>query len=439
MKRFLFLLGALFIMQTVFSMADSANDTIWTRKSHYIINFEFSPTHNYFLSRGSITGSRKGVIIFNTEGDTIKVIYESEGLEFRNTQGIWDAHFSRDGKFMVVIWEYEKDKLSHGMLEIFETENWTSVKKYAVPDGYYTRSGIKCLISPDNSIVTAITMDGFYFYDVVSGDLIKHVRDFGHNSMDYVSIYKSFYSADGQYIYFNASDNKLRYLNTQTYQIDYTRQDQSDFVQYGCMTVSKSGNLLANGTKKNELRVISTQTKETIFSLPVSTAGVAAMAFSPDDQYLAVIFEYAGNLKIYKIPSGDSVYNYTTIPPGYAIVGVSISHDQKYIVTSSGKIFLFKFLPTTGVDENPEQKEEIIYPNPTNGIFSIDFYIDISGITKIQLYDLSGRIVKNIENTFLEAGNHNLEIDISNLPIGQYNLTIETSTGITTHKIMVSR
>jgi len=81
MKRFLFLLIALFVMQTYASLADSANDTVWTRLSHNIYALEFSPTNDYFLSYGSHGGDkRKGVIIFNTEGDTIKVIYNRKGL-----------------------------------------------------------------------------------------------------------------------------------------------------------------------------------------------------------------------------------------------------------------------------------------------------------------------------------------------------------------------
>jgi WD40 repeat protein len=184
MKRFLILISALFIMQTYASLADSANDTIWTRKSHSIIGFEFSPTNNYFLSLGSEigpSGSRKGVIILNSEGDSIKVINESEGLEFIMGQGIWDAHFSQDGKFLVVIWEHYKDNMSDGMIEIYETENWTSVKRIDVPGNSFSLLGAQVTISPDNNTVVAKTMDGLYLYDVQSMKLLNHLWDYGQD------------------------------------------------------------------------------------------------------------------------------------------------------------------------------------------------------------------------------------------------------------------
>ena len=438
MKKILILLGTLLIMQSVFLIADSAKDTVWTRMSHSVVRMEFSPSSNLLLTRGTHPDSenRKGVIIFVDKGDTVKFIYNSEGLEFISSQGIRDAHFSNDGRYLIVIWEYDKDNLSHGMLEIFDTDNWTSVKKFAVPDGYYTRKVTKCLISPDNSIITAITMDGFYFYDVVSGDLIKHIKDFQQDYKDNVSIYNSFYSPDGLYIYFTATDNKLRYLNTQTYHIDYSK-----FVRNGKMTLSKSGNFCAVDDGHTKLCIINPKTKETVLWLPVLSAGsISGMAFSPDERYLAVNFGSLNVIKVYEIETGKSIYEYTTVPSGYSLTEISISYDQKYIVSSSGYIYLYKFLPTTDIDDNPEQKEEIIYPNPTiSNSITVEFNLLNSGVTKIQLYDLSGRIVKNIDNQFFEAGNHNLEIDISNLPIGQYNLTIETITGIKSHKILVSR
>ncbi|MDT3740537.1 MAG: hypothetical protein RO257_13680 [Candidatus Kapabacteria bacterium] len=50
MKKFLILLGALFIMQTLYLFADSAKDTVWTRLSHSVVRMEFAPNSNLFLS-----------------------------------------------------------------------------------------------------------------------------------------------------------------------------------------------------------------------------------------------------------------------------------------------------------------------------------------------------------------------------------------------------
>ena len=442
MKRFLIFLGALFIMQTYASLADSANDTIWKKGTHYLDYLEFSPTNNYFLSRGEelLNGSdRKGIIIFNTEGDTIKVINSSEGLDFIMDQGIWDAHFSKDGRFMVVIWEYYKDNVTRGMLEIFETENWTSIKKIDVPGDSFSLLGAKCLISPDNRIVTAKTLDGLYLYDAISGELLKELWDYGQdlNKNHRVIILQN--SNDGQYIYFTATDNKLRYLNTNTFQIDYTRQDETGFTHYGNLTVSNSGNLLANSAGLNELRVINPHTKETILSIPVYTMNINSMVFSPDERYLAVSFGLAKVIRVYDLQTGKDVYQYTTVPSGYGLGGVSISLDQKYLVTSSGNfLYFYKFLPTTGVEYNPKKKEDTIYPNPTNGNFSIQFDLPKAGLTIVQVYDNTGKNVKQVFQGHLERGEQNIQGDIRGLKTGNYFVKVSAPGTEITFKLIIN-
>jgi WD40 repeat protein len=444
MKRFLILIGALFIMQTYDSLSDSANDTIWKKGTHNIYALEFSPTNNYFLSYGSHGGqSRKGVIIFNTEGDTIKVIYNSEGLEFRGGQGIWDAHFSKDGRFLVVIWEYDKDNMAHGLLEIFETENWTSVKRIDVPGDDFSLLGAQVLISPDNNTVVAITMDGFYFYDVQSGELLKHLWNYGQNLNKNIIIASAIYSNDGGQIYFTSTDvnpsttgdEKLRFLNTQTYEVEYT----SDAIAHRT-AISKNGNMITKVLNLDELQIINPLTKEIILRIPVHTDEINSMVFSPDEKYLTVNFGRGKVIHVYDIQAGKSVYQYTTVPSGYGLGGVSISLDQKYLITSSGNfLYFYKFLPTTGIEDNPEKKEEIIYPNPNNGIFSIQFHLPKAGLTIVQIYDNTGRIIKKVFQGHLESGKQKITSDIRGLKSGNFFVKVSSVGTEITFKLIVTK
>lgn len=437
MKCFLILIGTLFIMQIILGYNAKASDIVWMKETHYVSNLEFKPNGNLLLIHGKHNGSenRRGVIIINTSGDTIKQIYNSEGLQFRKNQGIWDANFSRDGRFLATLWEYDKDNLSHGRIEIFDTDSWESVKKIDIVGDAFSLLASKVLLSPNNQLVVITSPSGFYFYNFTSGQLINHLQNYGQSLDSYP--YMSVFSKDGNHIYFTSTDGRLRFLNTQTYEVDFSYN-----AGYGNLAISENGSMIAfkTGLTGKAVEVMNIDSKEIIQTIRGFANGVNGITFSHDNQYLAVVFNYEGNLKIYKIPSGDSIYNYTTVPPGFGLVGVSISSDQKYIVSSSGYLFLYRFLPTTGVENNPVKKENIIYPNPSNSnSITLEFNLPNSGITKIQIYDLSGRVVKNVGNEFLDAGNHNYEIDISKLPSGQYNLTIETSTGITSHKILVSR
>jgi hypothetical protein len=75
------------------------------------------------------------------------------------------------------------------------------------------------------------------------------------------------------------------------------------------------------------------------------------------------------------------------------------------------------------------------YPNPSNGIFNLNFSNYPSEKTKITVLDLLGKKLKTIEN--LENGN--LKIDLSNLKNGMYFLKIQTDGALTTRKIIITK
>ena len=404
-------------------------------RTHNVINLEFEPDGNLLLIHGAHSSGRRGVIIINMVGDTVKVIYNSDGLEFseHGGQGMWDAHFSQDGRYLVVIWEYEKDNTSHGMLEIFETENWTSVKKIELPGDSFSLVGANVLISPDNNTIVGTHQDGVYFYNAVSGEFLKHIPIIANNK--YVAPVYTVYSKDGSHIYFTGSDGKLRFLNTQTFEIDYTYD-----AGYGDLAISKDGSMLAfkTGLSGKSVQVMNVETKEILQSIPGFATGVTDLDFSPDNQYLAVVFEYAGNLNVYNIQTRDSIYNYTTVPPGFGLRGVSISNDQKYIVSSSGYLFLYRFLPTTGVENNPVQKE-IIYPNPANNLINIKFNLNMSGFTNISIFDNTGREVKSVFQGPLDRGEQNIKAYIRDLKNGNYFICVNSVGTDITFKLIINK
>ncbi|MDT3739532.1 MAG: T9SS type A sorting domain-containing protein [Candidatus Kapabacteria bacterium] len=437
MKKFFVLLGVLFIMQTLFLIADSAKDTVWKMRTHNVINLEFEPDGNLLLIHGQSNGSdnRRGIIIINTSGDTIKQIYNSEGLEFseHGGQGMWDAHFSQDGRYLVAFWEYEDVNLSKGMLEIFESETWKSIKKIEVPGDVFSLLGSSVLLSPDNNTIVGTTQDGFYFYNALSGALIKHLQIIVDNK-NVMPVY-SLYSKDGNHIYFTSSDGKLRFLNTQTFEVDYSYNSG-----YGNLALSRNGRMIAfkTGLSGKAAQVMNVETKEIIQSIPGFATSVRGITFSPDNQYLAVVFEYAGNLNIYNIQNGDSIYNYTTVPPGFALVGVSISSDQKYIVSTSGNLYLYRFLPTTGVIDNPFS-EEIIYPNPATNLVNIRFNLIIPGFTNIIIYDNTGREAKQVFQGYLEVGEQNIKSDIRGLKAGNYFIKVSAPETDISFKLIINK
>lgn len=83
-----------------------------------------------------------------------------------------------------------------------------------------------------------------------------------------------------------------------------------------------------------------------------------------------------------------------------------------------------------GIEEHENAIAMSIYPNPTNGRFTISS--ETEEIQTVSIYDLSGKMVLR-EHPF----NSHSSIDLSDKPIGMYILKIETEKGISTQKIIL--
>lgn len=438
MKKYLVLVGTFLILQTVFLIAGE-EDIIWMKETHNNNYVEFSPNKNLFLSWGSHGGeSRKGVIIFNTDGDTVKVIYNSEGLEFRSSQGIWDAHFSRDGRFLAVIWEYDKDNLSHGMIEIFETENWTSEKKIEVPGDDFSLLGAQILLSPDNKTIVGITQEGFYFYDVQSGELLKHVWNYGQDLTKNIIVAYGVYSSYGSHIYFTSTDmkpttsgdEKLRFLNTQTYEVEYTSDAITNHI-----AISKSGNMITKVANSDELQIINPITKEIILKIPVHTDEIRGMAFTNDENYLGVSYFFSELINIYDIKTGKIAKSITK----GTYESISFSKDDIFIISHIGRYLILLSNTTTSVNDNKPGFTNILYPNPTNGSFNIKFENKLPGVVKINLYEGTGKLIKNLFTRNLDAGEQNINSEIRGIKAGIYFIKVNSIGTDITFKLIINK
>ncbi|WP_294208951.1 T9SS type A sorting domain-containing protein [uncultured Chryseobacterium sp.] len=70
-----------------------------------------------------------------------------------------------------------------------------------------------------------------------------------------------------------------------------------------------------------------------------------------------------------------------------------------------------------------------VYPNPTSDFITIDFSNNLSeGNTNIQIYNFSGKKVKDVYNGQVNRGNSkSLKIDLSSLPKGEYFILIDSN------------
>ncbi|MCX6153966.1 MAG: T9SS type A sorting domain-containing protein [Candidatus Kapabacteria bacterium] len=163
-----------------------------------------------------------------------------------------------------------------------------------------------------------------------------------------------------------------------------------------------------------------------------------AVTFSADNKYVVAGFTIGGKdwarLYLYNLAINKIINSYLL---GYLRDGqeggdvptcVSISNDSKYIaVGSMGAIFMLnaKWNPTSVSDNSEQKNNKIISPNPATGEISLNFEIENTTSTIINLTDINGDKIRNLFNDCLPVGQNSLKFDISDLSCGTYFIQIK--------------
>jgi hypothetical protein len=93
------------------------------------------------------------------------------------------------------------------------------------------------------------------------------------------------------------------------------------------------------------------------------------------------------------------------------------------------------FYPSPSVPEIPKAGFSI-FPNPSRGVFSIEFENMQKAVHDgfLMIYSIDGRLVKTIQ-----AGNLQSSINAEDLPTGVYRLVLKMNEGISNHTLIISR
>ncbi len=125
--------------------------------------------------------------------------------------------------------------------------------------------------------------------------------------------------------------------------------------------------------------------------------------------------------------------NYTTLTPGQSIElrynsisPPSTNMKRTFILISEGRYEKYIDSSRYGY-RNQSQLTEVTsfklqrnYPNPFNPVTRIDFQLPIDGHVTLVIYDLIGREVKRLVDSYVTKGYHNFEWDASNYSSGLY-------------------
>ncbi len=77
------------------------------------------------------------------------------------------------------------------------------------------------------------------------------------------------------------------------------------------------------------------------------------------------------------------------------------------------------------------------YPNPFSTSTNIDFELTTASDVQVNVYSMSGKLVRNLANDSYTAGKHQLNFDRGDLPTGIYTVQITTGDYNYSHQLMI--
>ena len=93
-----------------------------------------------------------------------------------------------------------------------------------------------------------------------------------------------------------------------------------------------------------------------------------------------------------------------------------------------------------GIDENIVTgtiSDFILYPNPASNHLKLEMHLKQTTNANIEIYDMQGRLVKNVFNGQLTGGIRNLEVNIDGINPGLYFVSIQADNQRIVTKLMV--
>jgi hypothetical protein len=86
---------------------------------------------------------------------------------------------------------------------------------------------------------------------------------------------------------------------------------------------------------------------------------------------------------------------------------------------------------------DPIKSKVAIFPNPSNGVFTITFEDESVNTINYQVYDLTGRMVISEELHLESTGKNSFEIDLSGLYKGVFYIVFKNENIISKEKIVI--
>lgn len=214
---------------------------------------------------------------------------------------------------------------------------------------------------------------------------------------------------------------------------------------------SKSGKYLAALSLKKVLvegpnllitiivTVYDADTYKELYSFDAGQSGaIGNFFFTNDEEHIVMAMSSQVDIcKVFRIKDGKNTINYH---PGNSSSGAFLSNKGSNIIFTTDNYYTnYIFAPTVTGENHNFDNGFISYPNPIRGGGVLKFNQEKPGFTKVFISDEKGSMLKNICNTYFDAGQQAVIIDASDLANGVYLITLANDTQMFTEKIIVNR
>lgn len=146
------------------------------------------------------------------------------------------------------------------------------------------------------------------------------------------------------------------------------------------------------------------------------------------------------------ITSNSAVYTQALVPitvvginPVKCLIAFSVSNGTTPNVGSWARLDDLAFSSATGLGELQTKGTSLSSPNPNpaSGLTLVPFSLEGTTVADIRLYDLSGRMVMNVLQQELPAGNYKAEINAAELHSGIYTIVLRAGDQVLQSKLVV--
>lgn len=93
---------------------------------------------------------------------------------------------------------------------------------------------------------------------------------------------------------------------------------------------------------------------------------------------------------------------------------------------------------SVGLNERSASFEASVYPNPTNGLLFIDLDASSTSVARVQLTDMSGRVISQLSALELSKGSTRASMDLSSFANGLYTLSVISDNGVRSVPVQVA-